>query len=226
MTQQPRHLSLPTAEGDARPADTRRSETKRGEARRRAFLDAAREVFLSQGYVAASVNDVVRIAGGSLATLYAQFGSKEGLFLAMLDEAIQTALAPLGEIAASHRPLREGLQAIGETFLERVISPGGTAMYRLVISEGAKFPAVVLQYQALGPDRVRGIVRSYLEERQAAGEVVLTDADAAATAFLDLVASTYRARAAWDPAFTMDEAQRRAHVTRAVELFVSGVAPR
>lgn len=226
MTQHPRHLSGAPTEGADRPSDTRRSETKRGEARRRAFLDAARQVFLSQGYVAASVNDVVRIAGGSLATLYAQFGSKEGLFLAMLEEAIGSVLGPLGEIAAMHRPLAEGLQAIGETFLERVVSPGATAMYRIVISEGAKFPAVVRQYQALGPDRVRGIVRCYLEERRAAGEVAMADADAAATAFLDLVASTYRARAAWDPTFTMDEAQRRAHVVRAVELFISGVAPR
>ncbi|MBS0385347.1 MAG: helix-turn-helix transcriptional regulator, partial [Proteobacteria bacterium] len=45
----------------------------RGVARRHAFLLSAREVFLEQGYEQASVNDVVRRAGGSFATLYAQF---------------------------------------------------------------------------------------------------------------------------------------------------------
>ena len=62
--------------------------TPRGEARRRAFLDAAGKVFLAQGLGNASVNDVVRLAGGSLATLYQQFGSKEGLFLAMFEELL------------------------------------------------------------------------------------------------------------------------------------------
>ena len=38
----------------------------RGVARRQAFLQAAREVFLEQGYEAASVNDVVRLAGGQI----------------------------------------------------------------------------------------------------------------------------------------------------------------
>ena len=45
-------------------------------ARRHAFLLAAREVFLEQGYEEASVNDVVRRAGGSLATLYANSAIK------------------------------------------------------------------------------------------------------------------------------------------------------
>ena len=58
----------------------------RGVARKQAFLQAAREVFLEHGYEAASVNEVVRRAGGSLATLYSQYGSKEGLFLAVAAE--------------------------------------------------------------------------------------------------------------------------------------------
>jgi len=205
---------------------TRPRETKRGEARRRAFLDAARDVFLAQGFEAASVNEVVRVAGGSLATLYAQFGSKEGLFLAMLEDGIGAVLAPMGEIASSHRPLRDGLQAIGETFLETVLRPGAVAMYRIVISESGKFPLVVRQYQALGPDRVRGIVRAYLEERRDAGEIRAIDLDAAAAAFIDLVASSFRARAIWDPTFALEAADRRAHVSRIVDLFADGVATR
>lgn len=207
-------------------APNRPRETKRGEARRRAFLDAARGVFLAQGFEAASVNEVVRIAGGSLATLYGQFGSKEGLFLAMVEDAIGQVLAPMGEVAASHRPLDDGLRAIGETFLEAVLRPGAVAMYRIVISEGAKFPDVVRRYQALGPDRVRAVVRAYLEERKQAGEVRDVDCDAAAMAFLDLVASTFRARAIWDPGFSLDESTRAAHVHRVVDFLIEGLAVR
>jgi AcrR family transcriptional regulator len=218
------HFDAPTPVADDAPIRPR--ETKRGEARRRAFLDAARDVFLAQGFEAASVNEVVRIAGGSLATLYGQFGSKEGLFLAMVEDAIGQVLAPMGEVAASHRPLRDGLSVIGETFLEAVLRPGAVALYRIVMSEGAKFPDVVRNYQALGPDRVRGVVRAYLEERKQAGELREVDCDAAAMAFLDLVASTIRARANWDPAFDLDDLARAAHVRRVVDFMILGLAVR
>ncbi len=54
--------------------------TPRGEARRSALLEAAREVFLEQGYEGASIEEIVRRVGGSKASLYAYFGSKQGLF--------------------------------------------------------------------------------------------------------------------------------------------------
>jgi hypothetical protein len=146
------------------------------------------------------------------------------LFLAMLEDAIAQVLAPMGEIAASHRPLRDGLRAIGETFLEAVLRPGAVAMYRIVVSEGAKCPNVVRQYQTLGPDRVRSVVRAYLEERKAAGEIRDVDCEAAAMAFLDLAASTFRARANWDPGFQLAQDARAAHVGRVVDFIIDGIA--
>jgi len=70
------HTSTPTA--------PRGAVSGRGAARRQAMLDAACEVFLEHGFEGASVADVVRRSGGSLATLYASFGSKEGLFEAIV----------------------------------------------------------------------------------------------------------------------------------------------
>ena len=52
----------------------------RGASRRRAILDAAAALFLERGFADTSVGDVVKRSGGSLATLYSLFGSKEGLF--------------------------------------------------------------------------------------------------------------------------------------------------
>ena len=97
----------------------------RGVARKQAFLQAAREVFLEHGYEAASVNEVVRRAGGSLATLYSQYGSKEGLFLAVAAEHQERFLAqilPVGE-DYEHLPLREGLAVFANRFLDAILHP-------------------------------------------------------------------------------------------------------
>src|ERR1700742_3483370 len=112
------------------------TSTPRGEARRRAFLDAALQVFLQQGLAEASVNDVVRLAGGSLATLYAQFGNKEGLFLAVIQDEHERLTDAMTPDCVDHLPLEQGLQHIGEQFLRIILSRENLAFFRLVVGEG------------------------------------------------------------------------------------------
>ena len=52
----------------------------------RALLDAAREVFVEQGFADASIAEVVRRAGSSVGSLYHHFGGKSELFLALWQE--------------------------------------------------------------------------------------------------------------------------------------------
>jgi AcrR family transcriptional regulator len=52
----------------------------------RALLDAAREVFVEQGFANASIAEVVRRAGSSVGSLYHHFGGKSELFVALWQE--------------------------------------------------------------------------------------------------------------------------------------------
>src|SRR3954470_14093464 len=52
--------------------------------KRRQIVDAARSVFLSQGYDAASMGEIARAAGVSKGTLYVYFENKEQLFDAIV----------------------------------------------------------------------------------------------------------------------------------------------
>lgn len=49
------------------------------------LLDAAREVFIRRGYEAASIYEIAEDAGRTIGALYGHFGSKEGIFLELLD---------------------------------------------------------------------------------------------------------------------------------------------
>jgi AcrR family transcriptional regulator len=53
---------------------------------RRALLAAAREVFVEQGFVNASIADVVQRADSSVGSLYHHFGGKSELFVALWQE--------------------------------------------------------------------------------------------------------------------------------------------
>src|SRR5271165_7656537 len=55
-------------------------------AKRRQIIEGARAMFLSQGFDAASMNDIARAAGVSKGTLYVYFKHKEQLFEAIVQE--------------------------------------------------------------------------------------------------------------------------------------------
>ncbi len=79
------------------PVGSMPTQNPRGERRRAALLEAAKAVFVEQGYAGATLDDVIAQAGGSRATLYKQFGGKEGLFAAVIAEICAEIVAPLDD---------------------------------------------------------------------------------------------------------------------------------
>lgn len=62
------------------------SPTSKRDDRRRAIITAAETLFLEQGYDDTSLAEVVKLSGGSLATLYEMFGNKKGLLRAIAEQ--------------------------------------------------------------------------------------------------------------------------------------------
>jgi AcrR family transcriptional regulator len=193
----------------------------RGVARKHAFLDAARQVFLEQGYEAASVNDVVRVAGGSLATLYAQFGNKEGLFLAITQDQHDRFARAIMPECVDHLPLEQGLQAIGEQFLNAILDRDNLAFFRITIGEGRKFPQLLQRYQSSAADRVREVVSTYIH--QAAPN--FAEYDRAASYFFELLRSRHHYRALADDSYIVSAEDRKAHVAAAVDFMLRAMRP-
>jgi AcrR family transcriptional regulator len=136
--------------------DTRTEpEAGRAELRRAAFLKAAREVFLECGYEAANMAEIVKRAGGSLSTLYAQFGGKKGLFEAMIDSRVEELTEQMQIELAAHAPLKEGLRRIGERFMGSLCEPESLDVFRLMVGQARKFPDIADSFARLGPERVR-----------------------------------------------------------------------
>jgi AcrR family transcriptional regulator len=85
-------------EGVARTQEERKAET------RARLLDAAATLFAERGVDAVSVDTVADAAGRTSGAVYAHFGSKQGLLLALLDEwahSLVTVIAAEFELAAT-----------------------------------------------------------------------------------------------------------------------------
>jgi AcrR family transcriptional regulator len=86
----------------ARTQQERKAET------RARLLAAAADLFAEQGVDAVSVDAVAEAAGRTSGAVYAHFGSKQGLLLALLDSWRDSVLAVLlAEVAVSDSPARQ-----------------------------------------------------------------------------------------------------------------------
>ena len=76
-------------------------------AKRRQILDGARQVFLAQGFDAASMGEIARAAGVSKGTLYVYFASKEELFGELVKRQCALTAERLFELDADNHDVRE-----------------------------------------------------------------------------------------------------------------------
>jgi AcrR family transcriptional regulator len=198
-------------------------EAGRAELRRAAFLKAARDVFLEYGYEAANMAEIVKRAGGSLSTLYSQFGGKKGLFEAMIDARVKELTAQMQIELAAHAPLREGLRRIGEAFLRKQTQAESLDVFRLMVAQARKFPDMAEAWGKRAPEQVRRALADYLRDRAQAGEIRIQNFDLAASIFFDLVRARIQFRALLNVGYEPTETEIRETVDRAVRVFLGGI---
>jgi AcrR family transcriptional regulator len=91
---------------------TRLIRQLRAERTRLQLLDAARAVFAEQGYAGTTIDEIAGAAGVSKGAYYFHFSSKEGVFVALIDEWVKDVSKRLEALAGEKRDLRPMLDAL------------------------------------------------------------------------------------------------------------------
>jgi AcrR family transcriptional regulator len=98
--------------------------------RRAQLLDAAREVFVAQGYHAAAMDDIAEAAGVSKPVLYQHFPGKLELYLALLETSSDALIAAVEAALAETTDNKLRVQATVQAYFDFVDDPGGA--FRLI----------------------------------------------------------------------------------------------
>lgn len=110
----------------------------RTEEKRKEIVLAASELFEQQGYERTSMTQISERVGGSKATLYGYFSSKEDLLRAVLDyDVSEVAERAMTQLLAAE-DLREGLTLMGIAYLNRRLSSMPIANIRIVANQPAE----------------------------------------------------------------------------------------
>jgi AcrR family transcriptional regulator len=191
--------------------------------RRTAILDAAAQVFFEQGYAATSIDAIIERSGGSKRTIYNEFGSKEGLFTALVSENAGVALSALSVDGLEGRGIGEVLHEFGRRLLAIYMSPGLIGVYRSIMPEAGRFPELAKDFFDKGPGRASDRLAEFLEDARNRGEIELEDCRSAADHFVGMFRDNLHLRVVLGLRPPPSPAEAEAAVTSAVGIFLYGI---
>lgn len=116
---------------------------KKRDAKRQAILDTAYRLFLAQGFERTSVSQITAEVGGSKATIYSHFASKEELFVECMTAAAENFITGITAQSVTQADAsRTGpgalLRDYGASYLRFVCSPETLSARRLLIAEAGR----------------------------------------------------------------------------------------
>lgn len=193
--------------------------------KREAMLAAAEQVFLRDGYRAANMDELAAASGVSKQTVYAHFGSKEGLFVELVTAMT---LAVGGELAldfadpVGEEDLRTHLEEQAYRQLSAVLDPRILRLRRLAIAEAMRFPDLGRALWENGPQRAVVRLGAYFTRLERLGLLRVPDPEFAASFYNWLVMghSVNAAMLLGDDALP-DEPERRRRCAEAVRIFLA-----
>jgi TetR/AcrR family transcriptional repressor of mexJK operon len=134
----------------------------RSERSRQAIIGAATEVFLRNGYLGATTDEVAARASVSKQTIYRHFGDKQHLFAAIiLDKAttvVDDVFCAIADALREAQDVRDALRDLAHAFLGGLLQPDVIRMRRLVIAEADRFPDIARTWFDRGFERALPIV--------------------------------------------------------------------
>jgi TetR/AcrR family transcriptional regulator, mexJK operon transcriptional repressor len=162
----------------------RGTETTRLEA----IVAVATRAFLRDRYDAVSIGQVAREAGVSTRTIYNRFRNKADLFAAVVTRFVErdtvSVVAP-GEF--DEIDPKRALTIIAQRLADRAHRPDFMALLRTVAVEARRFPALAATIRERDKARVDTAIADYFRRQAHRGVMAISDTDAAAALFVQIV---------------------------------------
>jgi len=171
---------------------TETAELGRSARKRRAILDAARELFMRNGYAGTSMDDVAARAAVSKQTVYKHFVDKERLFTAIITGDIaetEGLTQSLVDALPQTQDLERDLREFARRHVVEVMQPHLVRMRRILIGEADRFPELAAAWYARGPERAHATFAGWFTTLTERGLLHVPDPMLAAEQFNWLILS-------------------------------------
>jgi TetR/AcrR family transcriptional repressor of mexJK operon len=156
-------------------------------------MEAARTLFLRDGYEGTTMEEIAAAAGLTKRTLYNNYGDKDALFIEIVADAIAFVDSFVkdfrGEFGSGldHDALEAALSTFAERLAFGILRPEVIALRRLLVAEGNSFPHLAADYFRRAPGQVIEALALRFEHLGTEGLLDVPDGRRAASQFAYLI---------------------------------------
>ena len=155
--------------------------------RRLAILHAALDVFIRDGFAAASMSSIADRLGGSKSTLYNYFPSKEALFAAVVLHECEQRIGVMFQAGCDEgESVEVALRGFAKRYIRLVLCEETMRFTRMLIAEASRQPELGALFYEAGPRQSRLRLASYIEGLMVRGQMSHHCALDVAQQFFDL----------------------------------------
>ncbi len=196
------------------------------EAKRQAILDEAAKAFQELGFERTSMSEICARVGGSKATLYNYFASKEELFSEVMFLSTEAEFAAVhNALEQSTEDIAQSLRQFGERLLTFLYSPHIQAQRHLAISESGRTELGRLVYER-GVLRSQKLISRFLEAAMSHGKLRQSNATVATQHLHSLLESELLEPFLHQQLGEVTAKKIREVTARAIDVFMAGYGSR
>ncbi|WP_167141896.1 TetR/AcrR family transcriptional regulator [Pseudomonas sp. OTU750018] len=189
-------------------------------AKRKAILEAAKTLFLSNGYDGSSMDAIAAEAGVSKLTVYSHFTDKEKLFAEAVKSKCEEQLPELLFELDDQVPIAQTLLNIGRGFNLLINSRESVELHRVMVSLAAQDSTLSRMFYEAGPQRVLHGMEELLRSADQSGKLRVPDPLSAADQFFCLIKGGANFRLLIGCGEALQGAEAEEHVRDAVDVFL------
>lgn len=189
-------------------------------AKRQAILDAAKSLFIRNGYIQTSMDAVAAEAGVSKLTVYSHFVDKETLFSCAVVARCEEEVPELFVDVPMDAPVEKVLLGIARGFQTLINSPESIDLNRLIITLGPQASSLTQVFFEAGPQRVLHELERFLGKLSGKNGLHFESPLNAAGHLLSLIKGVHHFRLLIGTGEIADEQTADRHASEVVTLFL------
>lgn len=193
--------------------------TPRRDLKRDTILSIAQQVFIEEGYAAASMSTIAARVGGSKGTLYNYFRSKAELFVAVIHNQCEIHQNQIFDV--TEPDIRKYLTELARRFVRMLLSDEVITIHRIVVAEATRFPEIGEALYEAGPKRGKQRMVAYLKQAIADGRLKPCDPERAAEQAMEMALGGMYRRRLWNVGPAPTEEEMESAIISAVDVFMA-----
>ena len=190
--------------------------------KRRAILEAAVEVFLTEGFQNAGMAAIAKRADVSTATLYKHFSSKDQLFGEMVEMHVnQFQVLPVNLEKLSAQDLKQDLKRLSVGFVNLISDHRTLSVFRNIIGEGDRFPIIQQLIYEKGRNPFKNLLIDFLNREDVKVQLAINDCGLATEWYIGLLSYWLIFVPLFNPETSYSDSRISDIVNESIEMFLA-----